>query len=36
MHLFTRTRQVDVLQGPDAFRLATDMAQLASEVTVWR
>lgn len=33
MHLFTRTRQVDTLQGPEAFALATDMAHLASQVT---
>jgi hypothetical protein len=33
MLLFTRTRQIDVVQGPDAFTLATDMAHLASEVT---
>lgn len=32
MHLFTRTRQVDILQGPEAFVLATDMAHLASRV----
>jgi hypothetical protein len=33
MHLFTRTRQVDTLQGPDALTLVTDMAQLASKIT---
>ena len=33
MHVFTRTCQVDVLQGPEAFRLATQMAQLASKVS---
>src|ERR687898_474445 len=32
MHLFTRTRQVDILQGPEALVLATDMAYLASKV----
>ena len=33
MHLFTRARQVDILQGPEALILATDMAHLASKVT---
>jgi hypothetical protein len=33
MHLFTRTRQVDTLQEPEAFTLATDMAHVASKVT---
>jgi hypothetical protein len=32
MHLFTRTRQVDILQGPEASAFATSMAELASEV----
>ena len=33
MHLFTRTCQVDILQGPEALILATDMAHLTSKVT---
>jgi hypothetical protein len=33
MHLFTRTCQVDILQGPETLILATDMAHLASKVT---
>jgi hypothetical protein len=33
MHLFTRTHQVDILQGPEALSSATDMARLASKVT---
>src|SRR5918993_589100 len=33
MHLLTRTRQVDILQGPEAFTSATDVAHLACEVT---
>lgn len=33
MHLFTRTREIDIRPGPEAFTLVTDMAQLTSEVT---
>lgn len=32
MHLFTRTRQIDVLQEPEGFALATEMAHVASTV----
>ena len=40
MHLWTRTRQVDVLQGPQALAFAVDMAELATsalalEVVPW-
>jgi hypothetical protein len=40
MHLWTRTRQIDVLQGPQAFAFAADLAQHAAstiglEVVPW-
>ena len=40
MHLWTRTRQIDVLQGPQAFTFAVDIAQHAAstiglEVVPW-